>query len=181
MTDLNPNKFLSDDELKRFLIKRKDAKGTRNGIIMGLLLYTGARQSEIAAIKKEHIYSGGVYIFGKKNSKNGFLTLPPVFYKELIAYVKYLADGVALFPYNTSTLRRIWYKFTPNHNKGLHCLRHNYALRLFQGCKDINSVKNALRHKQITNTQVYVDYIDSRKKQHQNIMKMWKVKLDDVA
>lgn len=178
---LNPNKFLNDDELKRFLEKRKEAKGTRNGIIMALLLYTGARQSEIAAIKKEHIYNGGVYIFGKKNSNDSLAIIPPAFYKELIAYVKDLTDGVSLFPYNTSTLRRIWYKFTPNHSKGLHCLRHTYGVRYYNNSQDIHSTKNSLRHKSIKNTMKYLDYIEGVKTQKKNIKGMWSKKLDDVA
>lgn len=178
---LNPNKFLSDDELKRFLDKRKEAKNTRNGIIMGILLYTGARQCELAAIKKEHIYNGGVFIFGRKNSNNGLAILPASFYKELLAYVKEMPDGKSLFPFNTSTLRRIWYKFTPNHKKGLHSLRHTYGVRYYNNSKDIHGTKNGLRHKDIKNTMKYLDYVEGVKTQKKNVKGMWSKKLDDVA
>jgi integrase len=175
---LNPNKFLNDEELKCFLVKRKEARGTRNGIIMGLLLYTGARQCEISAIKKEHIYNGGVFIFGRKNSNDGLALLPPSFYKELLAYVKEKPDSISLFPLNTSTLRRIWYKFTPNHNKGLHCLRHTYGIRYYNNSKDIHGTKNGLRHKNIKNSLVYLDYVEGIKIQAKNIKGMWTKKLD---
>ena len=178
---LNPNKFLNDDELKRFLDKRKEAKGTRNGIIMGILLYTGARQCELVAIKKEHVYNGGIYIFGRKNSNNGLAILPPAFYKELIAYIKDVPDNTVLFPYNTSTIRRIWYKFTPNHSKGLHCLRHTYGIRYYNNSKDIHGTKNGLRHKSIKNTMVYLDYVEGVKTQRKNIKGMWNKKLDEAA
>lgn len=178
---LNPNKFLNDDELKVFLDKRKEAKGTRNGIIMAILIYTGARQCELAAIKKEHIYDGGIFIFGRKNSNNGLALVPPAFYKELIAYIKDMSDKVALFPYNTSTIRRIWYKFTPNHSKGLHCLRHTYGLRYYNNCKDIHGTKNGLRHKSIKNTMIYLDYVEGIKTQKKNIKGMWNKKLDVAA
>lgn len=177
---LGPNKFLNDDELKRFLDKRMDAKGTRNGVIMGILIYTGARQCELAAIKKEHIYNGGVYIFGKKNSNNSLAILPPVFYRELINYAKDLPDLAPLFPYNTSTLRRIWYKFTPNYNKGLHCLRHTYGVRYYNNSKDIHGTKNGLRHKDIKSTMKYLDYIEGVKTQKKNIKDMWSKKVDDM-
>lgn len=170
---LTPDKFLSDDELNLFLGKREAQKGTRNAVIVGILLYTGARQCELLAIKKKHVQNEGVFIFGRKRSKDGHQILPEHFYDELVEYISGLKDDELLFQVTTRTLRNVWYKFTPNFSKGLHCLRHTYGVKFYKATKDIRGVKNGLRHKNIKNTLIYLDYVDNLETQKKVAKEVW--------
>lgn len=173
---LTPNKFLTDDELKLFLEKRDAKKGTRDGVILGILLYTGARQCEILAIRKNDIQSQGVFIFGRKKSKDGHQILPMEFYNELVEYIAHLKDEDLLFQVTTRTLRNVWYRFTPNHSKSLHSLRHTYGVKFYKATKDIRGTKNGLRHKNIKNTLIYLDYVDNLEIQKKVAETVWENK-----
>lgn len=179
--NLTRNKFLTDDELKQLKWNLKHERNQFHILLVEFALYTGARSAEIVEVVKEDLSKGTVTIYGKKNSNDRTILLPPAFFKRLETYVKTLENGRKLFPITTRAFRKIWCKVTPNRAKTLHSLRHTMGVKLYNNCSDIHVVRTILGHKSISNTMCYLEYVDSIKKQKQSIAGMWNKKLDNVA
>ncbi len=173
MRALTENKFLTDKELASMLELCGRHRGTRDSILLRFILFTGDRGCEALGVTKADIGNGCVSIRGAKKSNNRDVPLPADFFQELSAYVTNIGDRDRLFPIATRTLRYIWDQFRPNPNKGVHSLRHTYGVRLYNNCKDVHVVKNALGHRSLLNTQIYLDFVESHRAMKKATKKMW--------
>jgi len=180
MDALTENKFLTDQELEQLLVTC-EKHGGRDSIVIRFALYTGARGCEIRKIRKFHLGKGAVTIYGAKGSNNRMVPLPPKFFQGVMEYCEEAGDKGFIFDVAVRTLRHMWGQYRPNPNKGFHCLRHSYGVRLYNNCEDIHAVKTALGHKNIQNTMVYLDFIEGQRKLKAAIRGMWGKKLDEAA
>ena len=157
MSALSKTKFLTDKEakaLEKTCLARLDDIGA---CFILLAHYTGARTSEVLAVRQTDLVEGSVLIRGLKGSLDRELPLPDKLFKVL----KKL-PGPQLFTFHRSTAMRHWAMYRPNPNRSLHSLRHTLALRLYKETKDIRLVKYVLGHKSIHNTMKYADYAYSQ-------------------
>lgn len=169
MYQINKQKFLSDEDLNS-LKAYLSGNTSRDAIMLELLLYTGARCSEVLNIQRSdiNIGEGTVLIRGLKRSKDREIPLPQALVKKLKAYLKSdnQVSETRPFPISARRFRQIWSKLMPHlkgsdgrQGKGLHSLRHTMGIELFKKHRDIRLVQVVLGHRNINNTLVYSEYI----------------------
>ena len=164
---------MTDEELGQLLTLLEKHKGTRDSILLRLLLFTGARGIEIRRVRKSDIGKNAVAIQGAKGSNDRVIGLTAGFHKELQAYVADMADEDLIFPVAERTLRHIWHQYRPNPKKGVHALRHTFGVKLYSNCADIHAVKTALGHVCLANTMIYLSFVEGRKKLTSAMQGMW--------
>lgn len=159
---LTKAKYLLDDEYRRLedITTRYMATNERDCLLLKLAMATGARASEILAVRKCDLVDNSVYIRGLKGSNDRELPLKRPLYQKLQRYAAGV-EGELLFPIGYRQFCTIWHHYRPVEKK-LHSIRHSYAIRLYKRTKDIHLVKTALGHKSLLNTQVYMDYVYSQ-------------------
>jgi len=164
MYSINSTKFLHDPELNHLrvtLCRNKDSD-FRNTILLQMALETGARASELLALKKSDInYTDRtILIYGLKGSHDRELPLRLELFNRLKRLVSE-TEGESVFPIGYHRLRDIWNFYRPG-RKPFHSLRHTFAIKLYSKHRDLRLVQVALGHRNITNTMVYADYIFSK-------------------
>jgi len=167
---LNKNKYLLDPEVGRLeavLEKASPADAghnERDALILWLALKTGARASEILALRVADLntYDRTVFVTGIKGSNDRELPLAPWLFERLRLYTeREVGRSGNLFPIGYHRLRQIWDWYRPAPKK-FHALRHTFAIRLYRKTKDLRLVQVALGHRNITNTMIYADYVYSQ-------------------
>jgi integrase len=161
---LNKNKYLLPPEVDRLkkIISDFEVSDTRNCLLIGLALRTGARAQELLNLNLGDInaYDETVFIRGIKNSNDREIPLHADFFKRLHRFASE-QDGRRLFPITYDRLYQIWLHYRPIPKK-FHSLRHTFAIELYQKTKDLRLVQVALGHRNITNTMIYADYVYSQ-------------------
>lgn len=169
MSQVNRNKFLSDDDLSSLRAYFSTNTG-RDGIMIELLMYTGARTSELLSLRvcDINLGEGLVLVRGLKGSMDREIPIPHHLGKKLKAFLesKKLNSQDLIFPISARRFRQIWNKLMPHlkglndkQGKGLHAIRHTFAIELFKKHRDIRLVQFALGHRSINNTLVYSEYV----------------------
>lgn len=130
----------------------------------------GIRKSDLIASENK------IFIRGLKGSFDRDIGIKPEFMKRLLKHAAKV-EGDYLFPISYQRLDQIWQQYRPGkaslvkrraktgaviRSKNFHCLRHTYAIRLYQATKDIYLVQQALGHANISNTLVYMTVQFSR-------------------
>lgn len=161
---LNKSKYLQDHELaelKRVLRLFKD-KEPRNTAMIDLALCTGARASELIALRPHHLddVEKTVFIKGLKGSNDREIPIENNLYNRLLELKKNTDPSSKIFNISYPRLIQIWNDFKPV-NKKFHSLRHTFALNLYKKTKDLRLVQVALGHRNIQNTIVYAEYVYS--------------------
>ena len=161
MYQLDSSKYLIATELESLtaLLVRLKYKEPRNTLMIRLGLATGARASEILNLTKEditvHEDLATIFIKGIKGSNDREIPLNKELSLELCEYAK---DKHILFDMTYQNFRKIWKTYTPSRSKGIHSLRHTFALNLYNKTKDLRLVQYALGHRNIENTMIYARY-----------------------
>lgn len=163
-------KILTDEELS--IVKRniESDPSSVKSILLEYIMVTGIRAEEALALEKSHLNDQykAVWIIASKGSVNRMMPLS----KEMYTKLKTLAantSGDKLFPFSYQTLKMAWYNYSPkscrgknkSNSKGVHSLRHTFAVNLYRRCKNIRAVQVALGHKNIENTMVYMTYVET--------------------
>lgn len=176
MRPITEAKFLTNDERERLEGSLNKHPLDRDSLVLQLILATGARSCEVLSIKTQDLNfgEGCVTITGAKGSNDRTIPLPTELLKRLVGYIKTLPAGQAkLFPFTTRYLRYIWDLYRPNPKKGIHCLRHTGGILLYLNCRDINTVRAFLGHRNINNTMVYLDYVMGVRELKKAMKGMW--------
>jgi len=176
MENLTQEKFLNDSELKKLTDFLKKNKSSRDSLLILMAIYTGARCQEILNIKKSDIKENQIFVRGVKNSNSRSIPVPDYFFKDLLDFVKDLKDDDVLFNISSRQVRRIWDLYRPHSHLNFHSLRHTMGVRLYKSCNDIHLVKTILGHKSISNTMIYMNYVESTKQLKEKLSKIWSVK-----
>lgn len=159
---LNKNKYLQPPEYEKliWLLESHLDRDVRNCALLLAALRTGARATELLNLKTEDLnsYDQTVFIRGIKNSNDREIPLPETLFRILHNLP---TQEARIFPITYNRLRQIWEFYRPV-QKSFHCLRHTFAIRLYQKTRDIRLVQVALGHRNITNTMIYADYVYSQ-------------------
>lgn len=163
---LNKNKYLIDPEVWRLenVLSRSKSESLRDYVLIKVALHTGARAQEILNLEKADLsaYEETLFIRGLKGSNDREIPIPKALFLAIQELVEDLKDHHRIFPITYWRLRQIWTWYRPVPKK-FHCLRHTFAIRLYQKTKDLRLVQVALGHRNISNTMVYADYVYSQK------------------
>lgn len=137
-------------------------------LLLGVLLISGCRISEVLVLKHEDIdVFGNVSIKAKKGSLNRV-----VFVQEALHFKALYRDltGLIFEDYSRFTVRRLFIDwglyctFSGNENKSVtHIFRHLYARQIMAHTGEIESVKSGLGHKSQKSTQYYTKVAKSHK------------------
>lgn len=165
---LNKNKYLLDPEVERLehILESLPMAEDRDALMIWLALKTGARASEILALRKVDLnpYDRTIFIRGIKGSNDRELPLAPWLFERLRLFSERELNQKGdsdLFPIGYHRLRQLWDWYRPVPKK-FHALRHTFAIRLYRKTKDLRLVQVALGHRNITNTMIYADYVYSQ-------------------
>lgn len=163
---LTRDKFLTEEEQQKLIDTLNREHGTRDQLLITLLLATGCRASELLLIENTDLddKTRSVFIVGLKGSNDRTVPLEKRLYSQLKAYAARVRepgeDAKKVFSIKLRRLEDIWAKFRPV-NKKLHSLRHTFAVNMYKQTKDIYLVKTWLGHRSLTNTMIYMDHVDS--------------------
>ena len=146
------DKYLTKDEQALLM---QSLGSDRDSVMVKLALATGARASELLALEPKSITGDVVLIRGLKGSEDREIPLRP----ELLAEIKAVAGKTKLFEISYPRLDQIWRLIRPVAKK-FHSLRHTFAINLYEKTRDVVLVKEALGHKSINNTLVYVQAVE---------------------
>ena len=122
------------------------------------LLSTGLRVSELSQIKRENcvVFDSEIELSfigkgGKQEQVFVYKNNDESFFYDLCEHITSHGIDEKIF-YSSSYLQ------AKAHDKGFSChdLRRAYAKIIFRDCKDINTVKQLLRHSKIKNTRLYL-------------------------
>jgi len=170
--------YLKDNEIERLLnmLEREIAKKHnynfyRNSMLIKLLLYAGLRISEALNIKMgdfeeldEKTFK--IKIYGK-GAREQFAYIGKKIIKEEFEYFKNIAllkdddlimvtkKGKQLTRQNAFVIANRLYNKAGIYKRGLHLLRHTFAMRLTKKGANVLVIKKAMRHSSINSTMVY--------------------------
>lgn len=165
MSTLNQTKFLSVNELNvlEALLLRNITLEPRNCLMLLVAMKTGARASELLAIKKADLIvnASSVMIRGIKGSYDREIPISKSLFNQLVKYTKQFNDEDLLFPISYERLVQLWHLYRPSKKK-FHALRHSIAITVYKKTRNLHLVKTVLGHKSITNTQIYLDYVETQ-------------------
>lgn len=155
---LTREKFLTDSELSqlRSVIKKYPC---RDSTLIHTYIATGARASEVLNI---HISDldlelNMILIKGLKGSNNRRISISSALLKEIHTLALANEHGKP-FPIGYKRVAAIWQEYRPC-NKPLRSLRHSFGVGVYKATKDIYLVQKSLGHRSITNTMIYMDYV----------------------
>ena len=160
---LTDEKFLIPSEVTH-LESILEKLNQRDQLLFSLLLYTGARASEVLSIEKHDLdhQARDLKLIGLKGSRARRLPLSKHLFNLLTAYIANLpADQVKLFTISYDRLHSLWQNIRPVKKK-LHSLRHTRAVQLQSTTKDLKLVQYVLGHANIQNTMIYLDVAPDR-------------------
>jgi len=170
-TDRKVPNYLSADEAKallRALAKCDDSIARRDHVIFSLLLGTGMRLGSLVGLNAGDVNIVQSTITIKaKGGREETVFLNPRLCKLFARYIKAVSatDGTPLFrsrnggrlgPRQVQLRLKYWLKAAGiTKPLSVHCLRHSFATRLYSLSGDLRLVQRALRHRQITTTEIY--------------------------
>jgi len=161
---LTASKFLSDREIEKLKESLKFLE-LRGRLMISMLMNLGMRGAELLEIRlcEVNIGEGFIQVPGKKNSRPRTFPIPDVLERDLKEYfsMQIGEPNRPLFEITISGVKKIWGRVRPV-KKGLHSLRHTFAITVFERTRDIKLVQVCLGHRSIANTMVYADFVYSR-------------------
>ncbi len=170
---MDSRKFLSADErdrLEQHLLRCLETDG-RNATMILTALHSGARANELLSLTWSDINTdtGEVYLATLKGGRPRPVVVPKIVRDAL----KRLKVESPERPFNISYQRLavIWSEYRPT-PKPFRCLRHSFAMHVYQRTKDIHFTQRAMGHRSISNTLIYMEYDYSM----QEFKKMMRVK-----
>jgi len=170
--EITANKILSNQEIDHLFSQLNKHKGSRDSLLLRLLLFTGARGCEALKVRPVDLANNEVTVFGAKGSSDRTISIPKDFFEELTKFCKDMDSHKAIFSITTRRLRQIWALWRPNKHKGVHSTRHSVAVRLYESSENIVGVKAILGHKNVQNTMAYLTYVDT-KNMEKHLTNMW--------
>ncbi len=181
---LNSNKFLTADEDQR-LLNRLKSEHSRDSLMLLLLRTCGMRSSELRSLRFRDLNRSTktIFITASKGSDNRELPPPEYVWERLVQYVEATPSDITglIFPICRSRLTEIWRGYRPiGCGKGLHSLRHTFAIEAYQNTKDILLVKQFLGHRSIVSTMVYEAFLYSNEEFKRYMDNHMKVKFEEV-
>lgn len=168
-------KTLTESELTELTSTITKYASERDYLILMLLLLLGIRGGEVLLLRKTDLINSednpqSIWVTALKGSRSRYMPLPEELWVKLKAYAD-KSSSDSLFPISKSRLKQIWREYSPQscrgkskrEARGLHSLRHNFAISLYKRERNIRTVQIALGHESIDNTLIYMTYVESGK------------------
>lgn len=156
------HRHLSADQYAAFMRRLEAMKHTHTELALAfyLLAVTGARCQEILKVESVQLndHDKSLSIVANKGSSDRTLPLDPDWY-DLLAH--FSRGRRRIFNFNYTAIRRAWLSFRTA-DLPLHSLRHTRGIRAYEATKDIYLVREVLGHRNIENTLVYVNFVNSK-------------------
>lgn len=167
---LSYNERLTDNEIKKLFIAL-NAENIVFSTIIQIILHTGIRISETLNIKHKDIYfSQNLYMINIKGKGTIYRLVPlkkEVFFEYYYEYVKSLSSEEFVFRTRTKKaisrhyiyrkLKKIFFEIgIAKDRDGPHLLRHTFASKLYEKCRDIVLVQECIGHANIETTRRYI-------------------------
>ena len=170
-------KCFDASEIKRTTFAEK--MYVRDAALIDLLVSTGIRIGEAAAIKLEDIFTTErtLLIHGKGRKQRLIYISSPITWARITALIKERkkVNGDHLFvnrynnPISIRGIEDIYKKYVKkaqiNAKSTPHYLRHTFATNLLANGADLRSVQEILGHASVATTQIYTEVTTNRKKQ----------------
>lgn len=155
--ELTKDKFLTEHELAE-VIHACNSKPGRDSTLIKFALATGARASEILAIKLSDLDTklNSVYIRANKDGRNRDIYLDINLFNEVYSLAISSSNNMP-FPFGYQRLVQIWAKYRIG-GKKFHSLRHSAAMLIYKQTKDIKVVQTFLGHRRLSTTAIYTDF-----------------------
>ena len=170
---LTAAKVLGSDEYRELshALNQNEKTDFRNTTFIWMLLYTGARVSEVLAIRPQDLIDEGmrVFVIGLKNSNDRELPLTPYLFNRMMVLAKDVPADKPIFGFGYNNARAIWGHYRPKRKK-IHSLRHFRALEVYNKTKDVLLVKYLLGHKNVNTTMIYLDYAQGQSDMRRALM-----------
>lgn len=169
--------FDKNDKIKTAFAVRQF---NRDAALIDLLISTGIRVAEAAAIRFEDIitYEHAILIHGKGRKQRIAYISSPVTWDRILTQLKqqkafsetdYLFTNRDDLPLTSHSIEEIYKKYALmakiNPNSTPHYLRHTFATNLLINGADLRSVQELLGHSSVSTTQIYTEVSSRRKKQ----------------
>ena len=138
----------------------------------------GRREDYTDRVFFDNAKNGGetayVAIKGAKGSLDREMLVPPFIMTLLDRCIveRDLKPNDKLFPFSYQVAYKEFKKFTVS-GKGLHALRHTFAVRLYKKSQNIKLVQAMLGHKNIQNTLIYLRCVDTEKAMRREMPNTW--------
>lgn len=169
---ITSEKVLSLEEQKRLmaLCRRTVLAGQlRDPLLIMLAFECGMRASEVRGllIRDFNEQAKTIFIRSLKGSREREIPLKVSTSRVLKRFIleanralslNQVDPNTLIFSISYPRLNQIWQEYRPSPRKTFHCLRHSFAVNLYQRTQSIKVVQMALGHKSILNTMVYVDF-----------------------
>lgn len=164
--EMTSRKFLSGAEIAKLQESLKLCS-PRDRLIFRILLETGCRGCELRDLRPVDVNKdeGVVVIRGKKRGKTRQIPLPRDLMSELVSFLRSSApvESEPIFELSRSGLKFLWYRVRPS-SKGIHALRHSFAVQLYTKTKDLLLVQYCMGHRSINSTLVYAQIVEAKEK-----------------
>lgn len=174
---ITSQKILSDDECKRLVLccerQMRLYPDDKAPLMILIALECGLRATELLNVRVRDfdLNPGSIFIRSLKGSNPRELPLKYKRAAQLKAFVLRqnstenwgsLDPDKRLFEITYQRFYQFWQFYRTNPNKGMHSLRHTFAVDFFRRTKDIKALQIALGHRNIDNTMVYLDFVYSQ-------------------
>ncbi|RLG50083.1 MAG: integrase [Thermoproteota archaeon] len=165
---------LSREEIEKLI---SAGRSERDRLLLRLLYATGARVSEISALRWEdiNIKDRTAVIRGGKGGKDRIVLFDEVTARELAEYRRKHGGQGRIFPLSPRTIQRIVKMAAAR--AGLrkevhpHTLRHSIATHLLESGADLRAIQELLGHASLSTTQIYTHV--SREHLKKEYEKLW--------
>ncbi len=165
---------LSREEIEKLI---SAGRRERDRLLLRLLYVTGARVSEISALRWEdiNIKDRTAVIRGGKGGKDRIVLFDEVTARELAEYRRKHGGQGRIFPLSPRTIQRIVKMAAAR--AGLrkevhpHTLRHSIATHLLESGADLRAIQELLGHASLSTTQIYTHV--SREHLKKEYEKLW--------
>lgn len=157
---ITEQKFLTETELNT-LKRSLESAPQRDRLMILTTMYTGSRSVETLNLTTNDLGERSITIHGVKGSADRTVPILDMdYWFELLTYIDANKVRGKIFPISTRHYRRVFDKYCQT--KSLKSLRHTMGVRFYKSSRDIHAVKHVLGHKQINNTMVYMDFVESQ-------------------
>lgn len=146
--------------LMAIILKESD-KNPRNSLLLLLMLKGGLRPQETLNLTWDDVDFINHRIFVKtlKGGKDRYIPIKGLTLEcfRILGCDKSVTMAGRVFEITYSRFVKIWHSFRPVKKK-LHSLRHTFAVNLYRASNyDVKLVQQALGHRNLTTTQIYLD------------------------
>lgn len=169
--------YLSKAEVERFFgvipVTEK-----RDRLLFDVIYRYGLRRTEAAAIRREHLSDGRIWITRLKGGISGEYPIHPATRRLLWDYLAELGDDgrpflfvtrqTEIWPISASTIYLLFKRYAdaahlPADRRHPHVLRHSIAVHLMNAGWDAADVQDWLGHRDIASTMVYAAVTNKRR------------------